>query len=54
MLVTKRFAVRLVHFNAGWRYWAFEVNTGSDAECGLSPDGYGSMEAAQAAIKEVA
>jgi len=51
MLKTKRFAVRLVHFNAGWRYWAFEVSTGFDAEHGLSPDGYGSMELAQAAVK---
>lgn len=49
-----RFAARLVHLNAGWRWWAFEVNTGDDLELGLSSDGYGTLDEAQAAVGKVA
>jgi len=47
------FAVRLVHFNAGWRYWAFRRQDGADIECGLSANGYESMSAAKAAIRRI-
>lgn len=46
-----RFAVRLVHLAAGWRYWAFERFTGADDELGLSADGYTSMAMAVPAAK---
>lgn len=47
------FSVRLVHLNNGWRYWAFMRATGEDDEHGLCVDGYGSQEAADAAILDV-
>jgi hypothetical protein len=49
-----RFAVRLVHLNAGWRYWAFDRNTGEDVEVGLREDGYESMAAARRAVAKLA
>jgi hypothetical protein len=47
-----RFAIRLVHFNAGWRYWAFDAHTGYDEEYGLSPNGYGTREEAEKSIQD--
>jgi hypothetical protein len=46
----KVFAVRLVHMNNGWRFWAFHVSTGADVEFGLRADGYESEAAAMRAI----
>lgn len=48
-----RFAARLVHLGAGWRWWAFEVKTGFDAEHGLSTGGYDTLGAAQSAVGRV-
>ncbi len=47
------FAIRLVHFNTGWRYWAFHSATGEDVERGLSADGYDCLKAAMRAVKRV-
>lgn len=47
-----RFAIRLVHLTVGWRYWAFERRTGYDVEVGLDPNGYGTLEEAEAAVQE--
>jgi hypothetical protein len=42
-------AIRLVHFNRGWRYWAFLITEGS-AIGGLSVDGYDTMAEAKSAL----
>jgi len=47
------FAIRLVHFNRGWRYWAFERRTGFAVEHGLAADGYATEEEAQRAVAKV-
>ncbi len=48
------FSIRLVHFNSGWRYWAFHRETGFDVEYGLSVDGYDGLDAAIQAVQEAA
>lgn len=48
-----KYAILLVHFNAGWRYWAFERHTGYDVEVGLSANGYGTEEEAERAIAQL-
>ena len=50
----RRFAIRLIHLNVGWRYWAFERHTARDVEVGLDPNGYPTQEAAEAAVLAVA
>lgn len=43
-----RWAIRLVHLNAGWRYWVFEHSGAGDE---LSPEGYPTAAEAFAAAK---
>jgi len=50
MKLSDRFAIRLVHLNVGWRYYAWERHTGYAEEVGLDPNGYPTLEAAEQAV----
>ena len=44
------YTVTLIHFNNGWRHWAFHRCSGQDVERGLDPNGYASLKEAQRAV----
>ncbi len=52
------FAIRVVHFNDGWRFWVFpwtrRLSDRDEAEFGLSPRGYDSLDKAKRAAKRAA